>query len=58
MPLEPIKTFTIEHLQVLDENGKVDKKLDPKLPDEKLIELYEGMVLAREADQRMLRLQR
>ena len=58
MPLEPIKTFTIEHLQVLDENGKVDKKLDPKLPNEKLIELYEGMVFAREADQRMLRLQR
>lgn len=58
MPLKDIGQFNISHLQVLDEKGKVDSKLDPKLADEEMLALYRWMVLAREADQRMLKLQR
>ena len=58
MPLEEIGTFSVQRLQVLDEQGKVDSALEPSLSDEQLMSLYRSMVLAREADQRMLKLQR
>ncbi len=58
MPRKPVAKFTIDHLQVLDEQGVVDAKLDPKLPDERLLEMYRWMRLARELDERMLKLQR
>ncbi|GAB4228416.1 MAG: pyruvate dehydrogenase (acetyl-transferring) E1 component subunit alpha [Acidobacteriota bacterium] len=58
MPRTRLEAFEIDHLQVLDEEGRIDEALDPGLPDERLVELYRAMVLAREADQRMLRLQR
>ncbi|MCC6746346.1 MAG: pyruvate dehydrogenase (acetyl-transferring) E1 component subunit alpha [Deltaproteobacteria bacterium] len=58
MPLKDAARFAVSHLQVLDEQGRVDEKLDPKLPDADLVKLYEAMTLAREADQRMLKLQR
>lgn len=58
MPLKDAATFTIQHLSILDETGKVDKKLEPKLSSEQLLRLYRAMVLAREADGRMLKLQR
>jgi pyruvate dehydrogenase E1 component alpha subunit len=58
MPRKPVRTFEIEFLQILDEKGEVDGELEPDLSKEQLVELYRGMVLAREADQRMLRLQR
>ncbi len=58
MPLEEIATFSVSRLQVLDEQGKVDSALEPELTDEQLMSLYRHMVMAREADQRMLKLQR
>lgn len=58
MPLTDVQQFTIRHLQVLDEEGRVDADLDPGLPDGDLERLYRGMVLARRADDRMLKLQR
>ena len=58
MPLEEIGTFSVTRLQVLDEQGKVDSELEPPLHDEQLMSLYRNMVMAREADQRMLKLQR
>lgn len=58
MPLSTIKTFKIPHLQILDENGQVDPKLDPQLSNEQALALYRGMLHARVADQRMLKLQR
>ncbi len=58
MPAKQTYKFSIPHLRILDQDGKVNKKLDPGLSDEVLITLYRRMVLAREADQRMLRLQR
>ena len=58
MPLSDVASFSVSHLQVLDEHGKLDERLDPGLSDEQALELYRAMVLAREADGRMLKLQR
>lgn len=58
MPLKDVERFSVPHLQVLDENGKADAKLDPKLSAADLTRLYRNMVLMREMDQRMLKLQR
>lgn len=51
-------TFEISHLQILDEHGNLNTKLEPNLPPEELARLYRGMVLARAVDDRMLKLQR
>jgi pyruvate dehydrogenase E1 component alpha subunit len=48
----------IEDLRVLDENGRVDDDLDPRLPDEDLLKIYRAMVLTRKFDVRMLNMQR
>jgi pyruvate dehydrogenase E1 component alpha subunit len=58
MPLTEVERFSISYLQILDENGNVDKELEPKLKKEELIRLYRAMFLGREVDQRMLKLQR
>jgi len=58
MPRKTLAEFSVEHLQVLDENGKLDTKLEPDLSNDDLLRLYRGMVRARELDQRMLKLQR
>jgi len=58
MPRKPIAKFTVEHLQILDENGKLDAKLDPQLSETEAVEMYRWMRLARELDERMLKLQR
>jgi pyruvate dehydrogenase E1 component alpha subunit len=59
MPRKPIELpYKIEHLQVLDENGDVDKALEPKLSAEDLKTLYRYMLFGRRADERMLNLQR
>ncbi|MGB1697563.1 MAG: pyruvate dehydrogenase (acetyl-transferring) E1 component subunit alpha [Thermoplasmatota archaeon] len=51
-------TQEIPYVSILDENGKVDKKLEPKVDDETLLKLYRTMVLSREFDHRRLKLQR
>jgi pyruvate dehydrogenase E1 component alpha subunit len=53
LPLDPI-----EGLTVLDEDGRVDARLDPGIPPEDLQRLYRTVLLARRFDERMLRLQR
>ncbi|MBI2581164.1 pyruvate dehydrogenase (acetyl-transferring) E1 component subunit alpha [Candidatus Woesearchaeota archaeon] len=53
-----LKTFSVKYLQVLDENGRCDKKLMPKLSPGQLVELYELMVLGRRFDEKALSLQR
>ena len=58
MPRKPIAKFTVEHLQILDEKGKLDAKLDPKLSEKEAVTMYRWMKLARELDERMLKLQR
>lgn len=58
MPRQPIESFSVEYLQVLDENGVVDRKLEPNIPDDDLRKLYRTMLAARMVDTRMTNLQR
>ncbi len=58
MPNKQVAKFSVSYLQVLDKNGKVDAKLDPKLDDKTLLEMLRWMRLTRELDERMLKLQR
>ena len=53
-----VKKFEIEYLQVLDEDGKADDKLMPKLSDKQITELYELMVLCRTFDDKGFSMQR
>ncbi len=53
-----IKQFKVEYVQVLDEKGKVDSKLDPKLSVSELKALYKKMHLIRQYDRKGLALQR
>ncbi len=50
--------FSVPYLQILDENGVPNPELEPALGREDLIALHRAMVLAREVDQRQLKLQR
>jgi pyruvate dehydrogenase E1 component alpha subunit len=52
------RDFGITELQILDENGKVDKEHEPDLSSADLIKLHQSMVLARALDDRLLKLQR
>lgn len=45
-------------LQILDKDGKVNGKLDPKIPEGTLIKAYKTMVLTRTADDKAVKLQR
>lgn len=45
-------------LCILDKDGNVDKALEPKLDDAKLLHAYKTMVLTRTADDKAVRLQR
>lgn len=58
MPLKDLNRFRVQYLQILDEKGNLDEKLDPKLGDDDAIALYRAMLLARAADDRQLKLQR
>jgi pyruvate dehydrogenase E1 component alpha subunit len=57
VPRKSVASFQVEYLQVLDENGTVDKKLEPKVSPEDLKRLYRCMVLGRMTDERMYKLQ-
>jgi pyruvate dehydrogenase E1 component alpha subunit len=59
MPRTPIDLPTqVDYLSILDENGQVDKKLEPVIPEDLLLKLYRMMVLGRSFDDRLLSLQR
>jgi pyruvate dehydrogenase E1 component alpha subunit len=59
MPRQPIELpGNIEYISVLDENGRLDKDLEPDIAPELLLKLYRAMVLGRKFDQRLLNLQR
>lgn len=53
-----LKTFSVKYLQVLDEDGRCDKKLMPKLSPKQLVDIYSLMVLCRRFDEKALVLQR
>ncbi len=48
----------VQYVQVLDEEGNVDKEMDPKIPKKDLRRLYRTMILTREYDENRERLQR
>lgn len=48
----------LEHLSVLDEDGNIDRDLEPDLGDEFLLEMHRVMLLSRRFDDRRLRWQR
>lgn len=58
MVFKTLDKFEVKYLQILDESGKVDSKLMPKLSDKQIKEMYEWMVLTRVFDDKALKLQR
>ncbi|GIK15709.1 MAG: pyruvate dehydrogenase E1 component subunit alpha [Planctomycetota bacterium] len=58
----PRKTFDIglvvEELSILDESGRADAALDPKLPEATLLKMHRFMLLTRKLDERMIMMQR
>jgi pyruvate dehydrogenase E1 component alpha subunit len=58
MPTKTLASYEVRYQQVVDENGKVDTKLEPKIPKDTLLAMYRNMVLSRVGDERMLNLQR
>ena len=48
----------IDHISILDETGRLDASLEPKIDPEVLRRLYRVMLLARRFDERLLSLQR
>jgi len=53
-----IKKFEVEYLQVMDEDGKVDEELMPKLSKEEIKKIYEMMILVRTFDDKAFSMQR
>jgi pyruvate dehydrogenase E1 component alpha subunit len=58
MPEEIVAKFQVKYVEVLDENGKVDKKLEPKLTADQLKQIFYLLVLTRTYDDTALNLQR
>jgi pyruvate dehydrogenase E1 component alpha subunit len=59
MPRETIDLrYRVEHLSILDEDGRVDEELLPEVPEDLALAMHRAMLLARRFDERMLRLQR
>ena len=58
MPKKTVQSFSVEWLQILDENGNCDEVLRPPLSHEDIKKLYEWMVLARVFDEKAFKLQR
>ena len=59
MPREEIDVpCRIEYLSILNEDGEVDKELEPDMPEELLLKLHRTMLLSRRFDERLLSLQR
>lgn len=58
MPIKTLEKFSIEYLQILDEDGKLDADLEPDIGKKDLLRLHYYMTLSRMMDARMLNLQR
>lgn len=58
MSLNKLADFSTYKLSILDEQGKIDEKLNPKLGNVQLIELYTHMINLRMFDDKALKLQR
>ncbi len=58
MPVRPLVSYSIERIEVLGEDGTVDQGLMPSLSPGDIKRLYAHMVLTRQVDERMFKLQR
>jgi pyruvate dehydrogenase E1 component alpha subunit len=58
VPVRPLVSYSIERLEVLGEDGSVDETLMPPLSADEIQRLYSHMVLTRQFDERMFKLQR
>jgi pyruvate dehydrogenase E1 component alpha subunit len=58
MPRQRIDLDPIDAVSILDEEGRLDRDLEPEIPPEDLQRLYRTFLLARRFDERMLFLQR
>lgn len=44
----------VEYLAILDEDGNIDKELDPGLPEDLLLKIHHAMLLSRRLDDAFL----
>jgi pyruvate dehydrogenase E1 component alpha subunit len=58
VPVTTLVSFSVERVEIMDLEGNVDEALMPDLPDDEVLRLYKIMVLTRQFDDRMLKLQR
>jgi pyruvate dehydrogenase E1 component alpha subunit len=58
MPVRPLVSYSIERVEVLSPEGEVDQALMPDLSPAEITRLYELMVLTRQFDDRMFKMQR
>ncbi len=58
MPISTMVTYSVERVRVLEEDGTADAVLMPDLSPEQIGALYRHMVLTRQFDERMFKLQR
>lgn len=59
MPRKAIHSnHSVDYLSILDEDGQLDEKLEPSIPEEILQRMLRSMLLCRAFDARMLSLQR
>jgi pyruvate dehydrogenase E1 component alpha subunit len=58
VPVHPLVSYSIERLEVLKEDGTVDEALMPSLSGDDIQRLHAHMVLTRQFDERMFKLQR
>ena len=53
-----VANFSVEYLQVMDENGEIDESLMPNLSNKQIKEMYELIILMRTFDDKSFSLQR
>jgi pyruvate dehydrogenase E1 component alpha subunit len=53
-----IRKFSVEYMQILDESGKCDEKLMPRLSNNDIKKIYGAMLLTRTFDKKAINLQR
>jgi pyruvate dehydrogenase E1 component alpha subunit len=58
MPVRSLVSYSIERVEVMDPEGVVDQALMPDLSPEQMRRLYGHMVLTRQFDERMFKMQR
>ena len=58
MPRKVIQQFPVEYMQILDEDGNLDKNLAPDITEDTLKVMYHMMTLVRTFDRKLFNLQR